>query len=172
MLIRGGQISPSKHLSFAGSAGLFSCHRLVFRQDCKSSSASHCRYKTFRNKRHLQNHRRNSVTSSAFAADLLSVSFFTAASAGLVYSAIPLLTGKSKQDNSGKSDNYGETDVEPEGIKWGVMSVVSFIPLVNWTVGLWKQKGIARQRLGFQHSMRFVEKAALAWVCRPGCLQL
>lgn len=69
------------------------------------------------------------------ANELLSVGFFTAAAAGLVYSATPLLTGASKQDNQGKSDAYGETDADPEGIKWGVMSVVSFIPLVNWTVG-------------------------------------
>ena len=76
---------------------------------------------------------RQNVRTSA-AADLLSIGFLTAATAGLVYSATPLLTGKSKQDNQGKSDTYGETDAEPEGIKWGVMSVVSFIPLVNWTV--------------------------------------
>ncbi len=73
---------------------------------------------------------------SATTEYLLSVSFFTAAAAGLVYSATPLLTGKSREDNQGKSDSYGETDADPEGIKWGVMSVVSFIPLVNWTVPL------------------------------------
>lgn len=75
-----------------------------------------------------------SVVSSAISADLLSVGFFSAASAGLLYSATPLLTGKAKQANQGKKDGYGETDSDPEDIKWGVMSVVSFIPLVNWTV--------------------------------------
>lgn len=74
------------------------------------------------------------MVSSALAADLLSVGFFSTATAGLLYSATPLLTGKAKQANQGKSDGYGETDAEPEGIKWGVMSVVSFIPLFNWTV--------------------------------------
>ena len=133
VLIRGGQISANRHLSIAG---LPSCRRLFVRQDCQSSPASLCQHKPFRSEQHLQKHRRKSVISSALAADLLSVSFFTAASAGVVYSAIPLLTGKSKRDNHGKSDKYGETDVEPEGIKWGVMSVVSFIPLVNWTVGV------------------------------------
>lgn len=67
------------------------------------------------------------------ANELLSVGFYTAAAAGLLYSATPLLTGKSKEENQGKSDNYGDTDADPEGIKWGVMSVVSFIPLFNWT---------------------------------------
>ena len=68
------------------------------------------------------------------ANELLSVGFYTAAAAGLLYSVTPLLTGKSKEENQGKSDNYGDTDADPEGIKWGVMSVVSFIPLFNWTV--------------------------------------
>lgn len=78
--------------------------------------------------------RRTSVVPFALNADLLSVAFYSAATAGVLYSATPLLTGKAKQANQGKSDGYGETDAEPEGIKWGVMSVVSFIPFVNWTV--------------------------------------
>ena len=87
-----------------------------------------------RHKQHSRHIRRPSVVSSALSADLLSVGFFSAATAGLLYSATPLLTGKAKQANQGKSDGLGDTDIEPAGIKWGVMSVVSFIPLVNWTV--------------------------------------
>ncbi len=79
----------------------------------------------------LKQQRRSRISA---ANELLSVGFYTAAAAGLLYSATPLLTGKSKDENQGKSDNYGETDADPEGIKWGVMSVVSFIPLLNWTV--------------------------------------
>ncbi|KAA6426412.1 MAG: hypothetical protein FRX49_03523, partial [Trebouxia sp. A1-2] len=78
----------------------------------------------------LKQQRRSRISA---ANELLSVGFYTAAAAGLLYSATPLLTGKSKDENQGRSDNYGETDADPEGIKWGVMSVVSFIPLFNWT---------------------------------------
>jgi len=99
------------------------------------------------------------------ANEFLSVGFYTAAAAGLLYSATPLLTGKSKEENQGKSDNYGETDADPEGIKWGVMSVVSFIPLFNWTVH------------SLVHTSRVcaVSGTALwqqpAHTCRLGCLR-
>ena len=77
--------------------------------------------------------KRLSVKASALS-DLISATFFTTAAAGLVYSSIPLLNGTAKTNNQGKIDTSGQSDIEPEGIKWGAMSVVSFIPLVNWTV--------------------------------------
>ena len=133
VLLEVGQTSASFQALFAGSACSPSGNNLVFgRQRQKSvACSSHTRSKL---KQGGRNTRRASVVSSALTADLLSVGFFSAAAAGLLYSATPLLTGKAKQANQGKSDGYGETDAEPEGIKWGAMSVVSFIPLVNWTV--------------------------------------
>lgn len=105
------------------------CGRAPWRDDrfARCNRTRHERQRPFS----LKQQRRSRISA---ANELLSVGFYTAAAAGLLYSATPLLTGKSKDENQGKSDNYGETDADPEGIKWGVMSVVSFIPLFNWTV--------------------------------------
>lgn len=51
--------------------------------------------------------------------------------AALSWSSLPLL--------SGKASSYVRKDVNEEdaiGIKWGVMSVLSFLPLFNWLVRL------------------------------------
>ena len=133
VLLELGQTSASFQTLLAGSACSRPCNSLEFGRQRENSAACSSRTHS-RLKQGGQNTRRASVISSALTADLLSVGFFSAATAGLLYSATPLLTGKAKQANQGKSDGYGETDAEPEGIKWGVMSVVSFIPLVNWTV--------------------------------------
>ena len=111
------------------------------------------------------------VLSSAFSADLLSAGFFTAAAAGILYSALPLLTGKSRQDNQGKSDTYGETDADPDGIKWGVMSVVSFIPLVNWTVRTNKAPACKISMLSAQIPCATSLTSCAKSACRPGCSQ-
>lgn len=131
VLLEVAQTSASFQTLFTGSAGSFPQGCLVFRE--KSARCLSGKYPRFE-QCGKQNRPRASVVSSGLAGDLLSVGFFSTATAGLLYSATPLLTGKAKQANQGKSDAYGETDAEPEGIKWGVMSVVSFIPLFNWTV--------------------------------------
>ena len=79
--------------------------------------------------------RQMSVAASALQ-DILAIGFLTSASAGLLYSAVPLLTGQSKEKNQSRLDTYKDKDADPDDVKWGVMSVVSFIPLVNWTVGI------------------------------------
>ena len=133
VMLEVGQTSASFQALFAGSACSPLCNSLVFGRHRQNSAA--CSSRTHSRLGQCgRNTRRASVISSALTADLLSVGFFSAATAGLLYSVTPLLTGKAKQANQGKLDSYGETDAEPEGIKWGVMSVVSFIPLVNWTV--------------------------------------
>ena len=128
-----GQTSARFQSLFAGCARSPSCNSLVVGRQRENSAA--CSSHTNSTLKQVgRNTRQASVICSASTADLLSVGFFSAATAGLLYSATPLLTGKAKQANQGRSNGYGETDAEPEGIKWGVMSVVSFIPLVNWTV--------------------------------------
>ena len=133
VLLEVGQTSASFQALFGRSAFSHPYNSLVFGRHRENSAA--CSYRSHSRVGQCgRNTRRASVISSALTSDLLSVGFFSAATAGLLYSATPLFTGKAKQANQGKSDGYGETDAEPEGIKWGVMSVVSFIPLVNWTV--------------------------------------
>ena len=46
-------------------------------------------------------------------------------------SALPLITGTAEAKVKKPSD---EEDEEEEGIKWGVMTIVSCIPLLNWLV--------------------------------------
>ena len=45
-------------------------------------------------------------------------------------SALPLITGAAK----GKQRQELDDEDESEGIKWGAMTVISFIPLLNWLV--------------------------------------
>ncbi len=47
----------------------------------------------------------------------------------IAISSLPLLTGASKPPSAKKEDVEDQDDV-----KWGVMSVISFIPLLNWLV--------------------------------------
>ena len=82
---------------------------------------------------HRHSRRKLCIAASAVQ-DLLAAGFLTTASAGLLYSAVPLLTGQAKEKNKSRSDTYKDKDTDPDDVKWGVMSVVSFIPLVNWTV--------------------------------------
>ena len=142
MLLGVGQTSASFQTLLTGYARSSPHSCLVYREKSAGCpSRKHPRFEQCGRR----NRRQTNVVSSALAADLLSVGFFSTATAGLLYSATPLLTGKAKQANQGKSDAYGETDAEPEGIKWGVMSVVSFIPLFNWTVSC----GACMQAIGW-----------------------
>jgi len=64
---------------------------------------------------------------------LVELSVGVAIVAGLGYSALPLVTGRARTRNAGREDNaVGLDEVEGEEVKWGVMTVISFIPLFNW----------------------------------------
>jgi hypothetical protein len=52
---------------------------------------------------------------------------------GIAYSAIPLLNGEAERRNASRLDDVDEAD--SDDVKWGTMSVISFIPLLNWLVG-------------------------------------
>lgn len=67
------------------------------------------------------------VTSVAETATL------AAAVGGLALSALPLLTGEARECNERRPVN---TETSEEDFVFGVMSAVSFLPYVNWTVGL------------------------------------
>lgn len=79
-------------------------------------------------------HTRHRLIQASAIQDILAGSFVAASAAGLLYSTAPLLNGQAKEKNQNQSNKYRDTDADPGDIKWGVMSVVSFIPLVNWTV--------------------------------------
>ena len=64
---------------------------------------------------------------------LVELSVGVAIVAGLGYSALPLVTGRARVRNVDREDKAEDLDeVEGEEVKWGVMTVISFIPLFNW----------------------------------------
>ena len=54
----------------------------------------------------------------------------------LAWSALPLLTGQSAERNRKPSTAAATDEEEGDGVKFGVMTVVGAIPLVNWSVSL------------------------------------
>lgn len=112
--------------------GAFYLHRSCPNILLKCSAAKLYTKGLVKRPRRLSNHRL--ATTASAVQDLLALGFVTTASAGLLYSAVPLLTGQAKQNNKSRSDTYKDKDADPDDVKWGVMAVVSCIPLVNWTV--------------------------------------
>lgn len=56
---------------------------------------------------------------------------------GIAYSAIPILNGDAKRRNEGRLDDLqGVEAADVDDVKWGTMSVLSFIPWLNWLVRL------------------------------------
>lgn len=49
-------------------------------------------------------------------------------------SALPLLSGAAESKLAARKNNIDED--ETDEVKWGVMSVISFLPLLNWLVRL------------------------------------
>ena len=68
---------------------------------------------------------------AALGSSLLDTVFLGAAVAGLGLSALPLLTGEAREQN--QSPTLDE-DSDEADFEWGLSSVVSFLPYVNWTV--------------------------------------
>lgn len=56
---------------------------------------------------------------------------------GIAFSAIPILNGDAKRRNEGRLDDlHGVEAADVDDVKWGTMSVISFIPWLNWLVRL------------------------------------
>lgn len=57
---------------------------------------------------------------------------------GIAYSAVPILNGDAKRRNQGRLDDpEGVEEADVDGVKWGTMTVISFIPVFNWLVWFW-----------------------------------
>lgn len=54
----------------------------------------------------------------------------------LVWSALPLVTGQAAKLNRKPSTAAATDEEEGDGVKFGVMTVVGAIPLVNWSVSI------------------------------------
>lgn len=81
--------------------------------------------------------RRSSSTRGPVRASLVTsvveTATLAAAVGGLALSALPLLTGKAAEENADRTVN---AETSEDDFVFGVMSAVSFLPYVNWTVGL------------------------------------
>ncbi len=80
--------------------------------------------------------RRSGSTRSLVHASLLTsvaeTAILAAAVGGLAVSALPLLNGKAAEQNADRTVN---AETSEDDFVFGVMSAVSFLPYVNWTVG-------------------------------------
>ena len=54
----------------------------------------------------------------------------------LAWSALPLMTGQAAKLNARPSTAAATDEEEGDGVKFGVMTVVGAIPLVNWSVSI------------------------------------
>jgi len=74
--------------------------------------------------------RRTSTQASLFSS-VAETATLVAAVGGLTLSALPLLTGEARERNADRPFNEERAE---EDFVYGVMSAVSFLPYVNWTV--------------------------------------
>lgn len=72
------------------------------------------------------------VETGSFVNTLFVSSVGVAIAINIGISALPLLSGAAENKSAARTGNTDED--ESEEVKWGVMSVISFLPLLNWLV--------------------------------------
>jgi hypothetical protein len=101
----------------------------------KGGGSPHCSVVPSALKRCCVQRRSSSTRGAAHASLVTSVAetaILAAAFGGLASSALPLLTGKVAEQNA---DRTVTADTSEDDFVFGVMSAISFLPYVNWTVG-------------------------------------
>jgi hypothetical protein len=95
----------------------------------------HRKFGTRKPRRERINYSRVAVTAEQnFFNTFLQVVEVVSIAGAIGLSSLPLFSGDAKRKNKGRLDKeFNDEEVE-DNLMWGVMGVVSFLPLVNWTV--------------------------------------